>query len=64
MRTLIAASMIAMLAGATLAEAATPKKAPANSHPQTTQTSTQPQATKQAPAPAPFKWHHRNKFTG
>lgn len=62
MRTLIAASMIAVLAGATMAEAAAPKKAPAASQQQTTKTSTPPPAAQKAPAK--FKWHHRNQFTG
>ncbi|MBT9370966.1 hypothetical protein [Rhizobium sp. CSW-27] len=62
MRTLIAASMIAVLAGATMADAATQKKAPATSQPQTTSSTVQPPAARKAPAP--FKWHHRNQFTG
>lgn len=62
MRTLIAASIIAVLAGATMADAAPQKKAPAHNPPQTTSTSTQPPAVHKAPAP--FKWHHRNQFTG
>ena len=65
MRTLIAATMMALIASVTISEAASPKKAPASNQQQTNSTSSQPPAGQQGPVPKQSKQpHHRNKFTG